>query len=1010
MKCSWQKSSCYDSSNNINKSKDCIFVVRFDYRARSLHQSPNQPCASKESETNYTKPKLRRQQLKQKHLLYLPSSFASFILLLSYVSTFTYAFSLTASTAYCLKRTAVIIQGKIRKLQRSWNVASMTSYLNSSTNRIPYGPVSSRCIVCYMQKREKQQEDYENDFYEDNENEYEDEEDDDDENIQSYGNNDAMEIRISQTKQMRNIPNQAQELSPVYESIQAMQIQILSQQQQIHNILDVLKHQQKQQTNDKQLKETDIVVNQDNAPNQQQSSFSFFDHNTDYVFSALNDDTSLVQNQPFRFLPKPDDSMTSIKKIPVYVFVDGTWLYYSIHERDEVDCPIIARYGRGWQMQYTVDWKQLPSIIEDALTRQLKFSDSDDVLDKDNLLVEYKVVNTAVYTSYKADTSKTSFRYQMYQDMIELGVNSTFRVYMMETIGKSEKCVDIQLAVDMVHLASSLKSERSHDDDDDDDVDRIVSKEVCAPVAVLLTGDKDFIPAMVRTRQAGMKLALCSMKRGCNRALRITPNLKDFDHVIWIEDYLDRLIQEKYSDSVVTVDTRGPSSTIGKTDQTFVVQKGRKDQSENNVYEPPVDSATQRNVQLSTYTVTKVINDFIVTSRQDRVSSRDMGRYLKSVVVPTVGSILQEIKRSHGGLRQFLSVSGAIYQLIDDPYKEDETDHSYWVALRNSGSHPDEYLIRYLQGTVLSQAEKVFFERFYSVEPLRRNYALAYQRTLSQQRRSQHNLQLLQHPYQPQLVSSSQTSRRNSLNSDTDEEDMRANGTNQHNKDARTIGYKDDEDATLETQTDTLPSYEKYTVAHLKEICRQKGLIVSGRKEDLIQRITKQDQLDRITPATRTTQDCSTASVQNTALDRPVVDDERDPELNQYLQSLILEYVQAKGGRASTRNVGRYLAANRPFRPRNGIQTALQELKLSYGSVSTYLSLITKNERTSKFVQTRTKGMGDHSSFYHTESDSFASNDSIAPNTGDSLNPTKSKNRNTNDNDYGISFGIGLKS
>ena len=71
---------------------------------------------------------------------------------------------------------------------------------------------------------------------------------------------------------------------------------------------------------------------------------------------------------------------------------------------------------------------------------------------------------------------------------------------MMETVGRSEKCVDINIAVEMLHYATVPNA---------------------YDVAILLTGDKDFIPAMRRTRQKGRKVALVSMSRryGCNKAL-----------------------------------------------------------------------------------------------------------------------------------------------------------------------------------------------------------------------------------------------------------------------------------------------------------------------------------------------------------------------------------------------------------------------------------------------------------------------------------------------------------
>jgi len=60
----------------------------------------------------------------------------------------------------------------------------------------------------------------------------------------------------------------------------------------------------------------------------------------------------------------------------------------------------------------------------------------------------------------------------------------------METVGEGEKCVDIQLAVEMLHYATVPNA---------------------YDVAVLLSGDKDFIPALTRTRQKGKQVEVVSM-------------------------------------------------------------------------------------------------------------------------------------------------------------------------------------------------------------------------------------------------------------------------------------------------------------------------------------------------------------------------------------------------------------------------------------------------------------------------------------------------------------------
>lgn len=62
-----------------------------------------------------------------------------------------------------------------------------------------------------------------------------------------------------------------------------------------------------------------------------------------------------------------------------------------------------------------------------------------------------EIVRASVYTSYKKNTDKKSLRVRMFQEMDE----SNYDVHRMETIGNGgEKCVDIQLAVEMLHYAT----------------------------------------------------------------------------------------------------------------------------------------------------------------------------------------------------------------------------------------------------------------------------------------------------------------------------------------------------------------------------------------------------------------------------------------------------------------------------------------------------------------------------------------------------------------------------
>jgi SAP domain len=521
----------------------------------------------------------------------------------------------------------------------------------------------------------------------------------------------------------------------------------------------------------------------------------------------------------------------------------------------------------------------------------------------------YKVYQTSVYTSYKNDTSKSSYRYQMYEDMKQLG-GSTFRINTMETVGKSEKCVDIQLAVDMLHLASKCKLSSSFaSNSNTGSVDENVA------VAVLLSGDKDFKPAMIRTRQMGMKIALSSMKRGCNRALytdapptdytsgsqTTSSSILDYPNVIWLEDHLDQLVHVK-----------PPTPGSAGTGASII----------NQTVGPSVSSELDSLSSVSLYTITKVINDFIVASECKRVNSRDMGRYLKRVVVPTIGSILHVIKVCHGGLRQFLSVSGNLYVLEDCQFKQDAFDKAYWISFRNKDAY-DEMLKSCSVSTKLSPAETVFFEKFYSIGPLQSNYEAVYQRTLLEER---------------QLIGTTRPSaiRRSTrlfLDEDNDDDDEEISDSSMI-PDRSGLQASSNQNPSSDKQS----YWESCSVAQLKAELKGKGLPVSGRKADLIERLRKSAyRTDGETSSTPT-------DAQNHLSSRDKIMQSRtknnnidvDPDLSGYLQSLMKEFLQANGGEASSRNIGRYLAANKSLRFGES-QSALDDLKVRYGSLAAFL-------------------------------------------------------------------------
>jgi uncharacterized LabA/DUF88 family protein len=58
-------------------------------------------------------------------------------------------------------------------------------------------------------------------------------------------------------------------------------------------------------------------------------------------------------------------------------------------------------------------------------------------------------------------------------------------------------------------------------------------------IAVLVSGDKDFVPALEKTRLLAKRVAICSMRNSCNKDIFDAVNtIRDFD-MIWLDDHLE---------------------------------------------------------------------------------------------------------------------------------------------------------------------------------------------------------------------------------------------------------------------------------------------------------------------------------------------------------------------------------------------------------------------------------------------------------------------------------------
>jgi hypothetical protein len=156
-----------------------------------------------------------------------------------------------------------------------------------------------------------------------------------------------------------------------------------------------------------------------------------------------------------------------------------------------------------------------------------------------------------------------------------------------------------------------------------------------------------------------------------------------------------------------------------------------------------------------------------------------------------------------------------------------------------------------------------------------------------------------------------------------------------------------DEEETMIIPQELKRDYSKCKLAELKDLCRKRGLVVSGTKAALMERI-QQDVDNQLFEFQRQ------LSSSRTKMKRPAIagrinGDQRarvvvpaaiaSPETEKYLEGLVKEYIQARGGQASSRDLGRYLATNGSSGHTENCQTALAELKSLYGGLAAFISI-----------------------------------------------------------------------
>ena len=474
-----------------------------------------------------------------------------------------------------------------------------------------------------------------------------------------------------------------------------------------------------------------------------------------------------------------------------------------------------------------------------------------------------------VFTSAKRETDPNSIRMRMFRDM----ANANYDVHMMETVGQGEKCVDIQLAVEMLHYATVPNA---------------------YDVAILLSGDKDFVPALVRTRQKGKQLCISSMRTGCNRVLYESPHIRDYD-VVWLENCLDELI--------VPIPAE---------------ERSRRD----------------RAGYASVFTMMRVLRDFVEALPNDEpVSSRDIGTYLKSIEIGD-SNMLDELKQSHGGLRTFLMERAC--NLFDVQFPNERVtlgrgDHSFFVRVKGDS---DQTLINEFKRTqFFTKEEKMFLEEY------------------------KRDKYITDDSYQHTAVSLLEMkNHQNADNGDGMEivnvEDL-PDGTSANAIDFSQLTVVKLKEICREKKL-PLSGKKSDLIQRLEEDRQLEYEVMKKNRNKKNQEEAKETSVNRRSKRAKLEAEQNLSQSQATSIPgnvyaaslpqldasryrnaRAMKDTNVDPAIKAHLEDLVKEYLTASGGIAGSRDIGRYLAAN--SESRRGNRSALTELKETYGSLLTFI-------------------------------------------------------------------------
>lgn len=204
----------------------------------------------------------------------------------------------------------------------------------------------------------------------------------------------------------------------------------------------------------------------------------------------------------------------------VMIFIDGTWLYRTLPRLAET-CG---------KQEFKVDYGILPQVIARELGERLGVGAKGIDVVRNHLFA-------SLPTNYDYQDENLITRQEEFYNLLKEDYHYQTEIFDIDFRGRRvrhgdrdqedsfqprEKCVDIALASQLLYHAALPWT---------------------LDIAVVVLGDRDFIPVLNTVRRLGKRVAIVSVRSSCSQELadpRDDAGVKDFD-LIWMDDLIEEL-------------------------------------------------------------------------------------------------------------------------------------------------------------------------------------------------------------------------------------------------------------------------------------------------------------------------------------------------------------------------------------------------------------------------------------------------------------------------------------